>query len=106
MYPINVINNQVITFLDKKFTVNKGTTFEGKRKLYYSFSCIKTKRKLTHIFQRFYKYIDIGIAFSPLKRSSFLVVRTHYRNLFSPMSFISLLVRNVKSAILVRLTTI
>ena len=106
MYPINVINNQVITFLDKKFTVNKGTTFEGKRKLYYSFSCIKTKRKLTHIFQRFYKYIDIGIAFSPLKRSSFLVVRTHYLNLFSPMSFISLLVRNVKSAILVRLTTI
>ena len=107
MYPKNVIDNQIETFLDKQFTVGSGAAFEKQKTLHYSLPYIGhfshvTKKKLKHICERFCKDIDISIAFSPLV--VFSVVRTPYLNLFSPMSFISLLVQNVKPVILVRLS--
>ena len=76
MYPQSVIANQIKTFLDKQFTVDSGTTSEKQKPLHYSlpytghFSHV-TKKKLRHICERLCKDIDINIAFSPLKLSSF-----------------------------------
>ena len=111
MYPKSVIVNQVKTFLDKQFKVDSGTTSKKQKTLHYSLPYIGhfshvTKKKLRHICERFCKDIDIKIAFSPLKLSSFSVVRIPYLNFFSPMSFISLLVQDVKPVILVRLSAI
>ena len=109
MYPKSVIYSQIKTFLDKQFTVDSGTTSEKHtKKIHYSLPYIGhfshlTKKKLRHICERFCKDIDISIAFSPpLKLIVFSVVRTPYLNLFSPMSFISLLVQDVKPVILLR----
>ena len=76
MYPKSVIDNQIKTFLDKQFTVDSGTTSEKQKTLHYSLPYIGhfshvTKKKLRHICERFCKDIDIKIAFSPLKLSSF-----------------------------------
>ena len=107
MYHKSIIDNQIKAFLDKQFTVAQLL----KKKLNYSLPYIGhfshvTKKKLRHICERFCKDIDIKIAFSPLKCSSFPVVRAPYLNVFSPMSFISLLVQDVKSVMLVRLSAI
>ena len=111
MYLNSVIDNQIKTFLDKQFTVDSGTTSEKQKTLHYSLPYIGhfshvTKKKLRHICERFCKDIDIKIAFSSLKLSSFSVVRIPYLNFFSPMSFISLLVQDVKPVMLVRLSPI
>ena len=112
MYPKSVIDNQIKTFLDKQLTVDSGTTSQKQKKtLHYSLPYIKhfspvTRKMLRHICESFCKGIDINIAFSLLKLSSFSVVKTPYLNLFSPMSFISLLVQDVKHVILVRLSAI
>ena len=113
MYPTSVIDNQIKTFLDKQFTVDSVTTSEKQKTLHYSLPYIGhfshvTKKKLRHICERFCKDIDIKIAFSPLKLSSFFScnVLTKSLNLFSPMSFISLLVQDVKPVMLVRLSSI
>ena len=76
IYPKSVIDNQIKTFLDKPFTVDSGTTSEKQKTLHYSLPYIRhfshvTKKKLKHICERFCKDIDICIAFSPLKLSSF-----------------------------------
>ena len=76
MYPKSVIDNQIKTFLDKQFTVDSGTTSEKQKTLHYSLPYIGhfshvTKNKLKHICESFCKGIDISIAFSPLKLSSF-----------------------------------
>ena len=76
MYPKSIIDNQIKTFLDKKFTVDSGATSEKQKALHYSLPNIGhlshvTKKKLRHICERFCKDIDIKIAFSPLKLSSF-----------------------------------
>ena len=76
MYPKSVIDNQIKTFLDKQFTVDSGTTSGKQKTLHYSLPYIGhfshvTKKKLKHICERFCKDIDISIAFSPLKLSSF-----------------------------------
>ena len=76
MYPKNVIDNQIKTFLDKQCTVESDTTSEKQKTLHYSLPYIGhfshvTKKKLRHICERFCKDIDIKIAFSPLKLSSF-----------------------------------
>ena len=79
MYPKSVIYNQIKTFLDKQFTVDSGTTSEKQKTLHYSLPYIglfshvtkEKKKKLKHICERFCKGIDISIAFSPLKVSSF-----------------------------------
>ena len=76
MYPKSVTYNQIKTFLDKQFTVDSGTTSEKQKTLHYSLPYIGhfshvTKKKLRHICERFCKDIDIKIAFSPLKLSSF-----------------------------------
>ena len=76
IYPKIVIDNQIKIFLDKIFTVGRGTTSEKQKTLHYSllytghFSHV-TKKKLRHICERFCKNIDINIAFLPLKLSSF-----------------------------------
>ena len=76
MYPKSVIDNQIKTFLDKQFTVDSVTTSEKQKTLHYSLPYIGhfshvTKKKLRHIWERFCKDIDIKIAFSPSKLSSF-----------------------------------
>ena len=76
MYPKSVIDNQIKTFLDKQFTVDSGTISKKQKTLHYSLPYIGhfshvTKKKLKHICERFFKDIDISIAFSPLKLSSF-----------------------------------
>ena len=76
MYPQSVIANQIKTFLDKQFTVDSGTTSEKQKILhngipYTSHFSHVTKKKFTHICERFCKDIDINIAFSSLKLSSF-----------------------------------
>ena len=111
MYPKSVIDTQIKTFLYKQFTVDSGRTSKKQKTLHYSLPYIDhfsdvTKKKLKHICERFCKDIDISIAFSPLKLSSFFSCKTPYLNLFSPMSFISLLVQDVKPVILVRLSAI
>ena len=76
MHPKGVIDNQIKNFLDKQFTVDIGTTSEKQKTLHYSLPYIGhfshvTKKKLRHICEGFCKHIDIKIAFSPLKPSSF-----------------------------------
>ena len=76
IYPKSVIDNQIKIFLDKKFTVGRGTTFEKQKTIHFSLPYIGhfshvTNKKLRHICERFCKNIDINIAFSPLKLSSF-----------------------------------
>ena len=76
MYDKRVIDNQIKTFLDKQFTVDSSTTSETQKTLHYSLPYIGhfshvTKKKLRHICERFSKDINIKIAFSPLKLSSF-----------------------------------
>ena len=76
MYPKSVIDNQIKTFLDKQFTVDSVTTSEKQKTLHYSLPYIGhfshvTEKKLRHICERFCKDIDVKIAFSPLKLSSF-----------------------------------
>ena len=76
MYPKSVIDNQIKTFLDEQFTVDSVTTSEKQKILHYSLPCFGlfchvTKKKLRHNCDRFWNDIDIKIAFSPLKRSSF-----------------------------------
>ena len=76
IYPKSVIDNQIKTFLDKQFTVDIGTTSEKQKTLHYSLPYIGhfshvTKKKLKHICESFCKDIDISMAFSPLKLSSF-----------------------------------
>ena len=76
MYPKSVIDNQIKTFLDKQFTVESVTTSEKQKTLHYSLPYLEhfshvTKKKLRYICERLCKYIDIKIAFSPLKLSSF-----------------------------------
>ena len=76
MYPKSVIDNQIKTFLDKQFTVDSVTTSEKQKTLHYSLPYIGhfshvTRKKLRHICERFCKDINIKIAFSPLKLSSF-----------------------------------
>ena len=80
MYPKSVIDNQIKTFLNKQFTVDSGTNFERQETLHYSLPFIGhfshvTKKKLWHICERFCKDIDIKIAFSPLKLSSFFICK-------------------------------
>ena len=76
MYAKSVIDSQIKTFLDKQFIVDSGTTSEKQKTLNFSlpytghFSYV-TKKKLRHICEGFCKDIDIKIAFSPLKLSSF-----------------------------------
>ena len=76
MCPRSIIDNQVKTFLDKQFTLDGGTTSAKQKTLHYSlpyigyFSHVR-KKKLRYICERFCKDIDIKIAFSPLKLSSF-----------------------------------
>ena len=128
MYPKSVIVNQIKTFLDKQFTVDGGKTSEKQKTLHYGLPYIgqtsekqKTlhyglpyigqfshaiKKKLKHIFERLYKDIDINIVFSPLNLVVLSIVRTPFLNLFSAMSFISLLVQDVKPVILVKLSAI
>ena len=76
MHPKSAIHNQIKTFQDKQFAVDSGTTSEKQKTLHYSLPYIGhlshvTKKELRHIFERFCKDIDIKIAFSPLKLSSF-----------------------------------
>ena len=76
MHPKSVIDNQIKTFQDKQITEDRGTTSEKQKTLHYSLPYIGhfshvTKKKLRHICERFCKDIDIKIAFSPLKLSSF-----------------------------------
>ena len=76
MYRKSVIDNQIKTFLDNQFTVDSGATSEKRKPLHYSLPYIGhfshvTKKKLKHICERFCKDIDISIAFSSLKLSSF-----------------------------------
>ena len=73
---ISLINNQIKTFLDKQFTEDSVTTSEKQKTLYYKLPYIGhfshvTIKKLRHICERFCKDINIKIAFSPLKLSSF-----------------------------------
>ena len=75
MYPKNIIDNQIKTFLDKQFKVDSGIISERQKTLHYSLPYIGhfshvTKKKLKHICERFLKDIDISIAFSPLKLRS------------------------------------
>ena len=98
-------------FLEKQFTENIGTTSKKRKSLHYILQYIGhfsyvTKKKLRHLCERFCKDIDINIAFSPLKLISFSLIRTSYLNLFSSISFISLLVQDVKHDTLVRLSAI
>ena len=76
MYPKSVIDNQMKTFLDKQFTAHSGRTSEKQKTLHYSLPYIGhfahvTKKKLRHICECFCKDIDIKIAFSLSKLSSF-----------------------------------
>ena len=76
MHPKSVIYNQIKTFQDKQFTVDTATTSEKQKTLHYSLPYIghlshARKKELRHICERFRKDIDIKIAFSPLKLSSF-----------------------------------
>ena len=76
MYPKSDIDNQIKTILDKKFTVDSGTTSEKQKPLHYSLPYIGhfshvTKKKLRHICERFCKDINISTAFSQLKPISF-----------------------------------
>ena len=106
-----LIKNEGNRLLEKQFTVDISTTSKKRKTLYYilqytgHFSHV-TKKKLRSLCERFCKDIDVNIAFSPLKLSSFSLVRTSYLNLFSPMFFISLLVQDVKPVTLVRLSAI
>ena len=61
MYLNSVIDNQIKTFLDKQFTVDSVTTSEKRKTLHYILPYIG----------HFTLDIDIKIAFSPLKLSSF-----------------------------------
>ena len=75
IYPKNIIDNQIKTFLDKQFKADSGTA-ERQNTLDYSLPYIGhfsyvTKKKSKHICERFCKDIDISIAFSPLKLRSF-----------------------------------
>ena len=80
MYSKSAIDNQIKTFLDKQFSVDSGTTSQKEKILHYSLRYIGhfshvTKKKLRHICERFCKDIDIKIAFSPLKLSSFFICK-------------------------------
>ena len=99
IYPKSVIDNQIKTFLDKRFTVQSDTASEKQKTLHYSLPYIGhfshvTKKELKYIRGRICKDIDINIAFSPLKLSCFFscFLRTPCLNISSPVSFISLLV--------------
>ena len=77
MYPKSVIDNQIKTFLDKQFTVDSGTTSEKQKTFHYTLPYIGhfshvTKKKLRRNCECFCKDIDVKIAFSLLKLSSFL----------------------------------
>ena len=104
MYPKSLIDNQIKTFLDKQLTVDSGTASKKQKTLHYSLPYIAhfsqvIKNKLRHICERFCKDIDIKIAFSSLRFFPYL-------NLFSAMLLISLIVQDVKPAMLVRLSAI
>ena len=76
MYPKSIIDNQIKIFLDKQFTIESYTTSEKQKTLHYSLPYTGhffyvTEKKLRHICERFCKDIDVKIAFSPLKLSSF-----------------------------------
>ena len=100
-------------FVRRKFLFScsdSGTTSEKQKTWHYSLPYIGhlfhvTKKKLRHICERFCKDVDINMALSSLKLV-FSVVRTPWLNIFSPMSFISLLAQDEKPVILVRLRAI
>ena len=76
MCPKSIIDNQIKIFLDKQFTIESYTTSKKQKTLHYSLPYTGhffyvTEKKLRHICERFCKDIDVKIAFSPLKLSSF-----------------------------------